>query len=149
MVNDVLVDRFDLLALMDGCFCVFWVVCVVLGFIFAFVRRSGLALPRGKANAAARVDVPQTFTTELACPVVGLRCFRFRFGHKRDGSGYIASVLNHSHEGQNQFTQNQRGNAIRSTGSGQGRTHQNQSSGCPTVRVLLAHLGPARLGVLL
>ena len=44
----------------------------IFGLCCASVRGSGFALLRGKANAAARVDVPQTLTTEVVGPVVDL-----------------------------------------------------------------------------
>ena len=61
------------------------------------------------------------------------------------GLGYIASVSNHSSQyygqHQNQFAQNQQGNHIRGTGNELGRAQRNQSSGCPTVRLLQVQLG--------
>ena len=51
-------------------------------------------------------------------------------------------MLHHSHESQNQFAQNQHGNAIRGTRNGLGRTRRNQSSGGLAVRVPQAQPGP-------
>ena len=44
VVSDTSVDLFDFFALEDGCVCAFCVVCVVLGLLWACVRRFGFAV---------------------------------------------------------------------------------------------------------
>ena len=75
-------------------------------------------------NVFRSLSCSQSIRQRIRCPTVDSsqcgvkRVWPARFHCFQ--SGYIASVLNHSHEGQNQFAQNQHGNAIRGTGTGLG-----------------------------
>ena len=64
----------------------------------------------------------------------------FRCGFKRDGSGYIASVLKSIRESQDHFVP--QSVPICGTGNGLGRTQRNQSTGCPTARASPPQPGP-------